>query len=288
MTRELEMEGGADDIDSAQHGGYSPGGGSGGGPDGVAGHGILAVPPGAFVDDSASGPLPSAQGPPRKPRVLETWLVLEFCNRGSLSDAVEKVRGRTRRLPQRKRACAHACVHVRMHVPAAIALLRLRRLSACLPACLLFVCKLVRLLLLLPCVTCTQGLFQLPGKRGPHLAAILATAREVAAAMSYLHHHNVLHGDLTGNNVLLTTSLSDPRGFTAKVRGCMPLASIYADDLCMQLCAHATPATARKHHARMLDSGMNACAQPAGAGLGFWHVAAPNGGAARHRDPHLW
>ena len=52
----------------------------------------------------------------------------------------------------------------------------------------------------------------------PDLAAILATAREVAAAMSYLHHKNMLHGDLTGNNVLLTAAPAEARGFTAKVR----------------------------------------------------------------------
>lgn len=52
----------------------------------------------------------------------------------------------------------------------------------------------------------------------PDMAAILATAREVAAAMSYLHHNNMLHGDLTGNNVLLTAAPGEKRGYTAKVR----------------------------------------------------------------------
>lgn len=52
---------------------------------------------------------------------------------------------------------------------------------------------------------------------GPNIPAILATAREVAAAMTYLHHKNMLHGDLTGNNVLLTAAPSEERGFSAKV-----------------------------------------------------------------------
>lgn len=52
----------------------------------------------------------------------------------------------------------------------------------------------------------------------PDMGAILATAREVAAAMSYLHHNNMLHGDLTGNNVLLTAAPGEKRGYTAKVR----------------------------------------------------------------------
>jgi hypothetical protein len=38
--------------------------------------------------------------------------------------------------------------------------------------------------------------------------------------MRYLHHHNILHGDLTAGNVLLTTvnpAPDNPRGFCAKV-----------------------------------------------------------------------
>ena len=45
------------------------------------------------------------------------------------------------------------------------------------------------------------------------------TLQEVAAAMQYLHRNDVLHGDLTGGNVLLTASDKDTRGFTAKVGG---------------------------------------------------------------------
>ena len=55
----------------------------------------------------------------------------------------------------------------------------------------------------------------------PNLPALLTTAYEVAAAMKYLHTHNILHGDLTSGNVLLSSQrvLSDDlRGFCAKVR----------------------------------------------------------------------
>ena len=38
--------------------------------------------------------------------------------------------------------------------------------------------------------------------------------------MSFLHSRNVLHGDLTGGNVLLTAAPRDPRTFQAKVGGC--------------------------------------------------------------------
>lgn len=51
----------------------------------------------------------------------------------------------------------------------------------------------------------------------PDLVPILATAREVASGMAHLHSMNILHGDLTSLNVLLTSSDIDSRGFIAKV-----------------------------------------------------------------------
>ncbi|KAK9915620.1 hypothetical protein WJX75_001643 [Coccomyxa subellipsoidea] len=51
----------------------------------------------------------------------------------------------------------------------------------------------------------------------PCLATILAVALEIAQGMSFLHERNVVHGDLTGGNVLLTSSEEQPHGFTAKV-----------------------------------------------------------------------
>lgn len=50
-----------------------------------------------------------------------------------------------------------------------------------------------------------------------NLIYILQTAQEISAAMEYLHGHDVVHGDLTGGNVLLQSSDKDGRGFTAKV-----------------------------------------------------------------------
>ena len=51
----------------------------------------------------------------------------------------------------------------------------------------------------------------------PNLIFVLQTLQEIAAAMQYLHSHDIVHGDLTGGNVLLTSSDKDGRGFTAKV-----------------------------------------------------------------------
>lgn len=85
---------------------------------------------------------------------MQTWLVLEFCNRGCVADAVSK------------------------------------------------------------------GWFRKQGSRfEPDLKVILPTAREIAGALSYLHSKNILHGDLTGSNVLLTVTAEGHRGWMAKV-GC--------------------------------------------------------------------
>ena len=50
----------------------------------------------------------------------------------------------------------------------------------------------------------------------PIMSAILETALEVARGMQYLHSHDVLHGDLSSNNVLLVSE-ENSRGFKAKV-----------------------------------------------------------------------
>ena len=44
-----------------------------------------------------------------------------------------------------------------------------------------------------------------------------ATAQEIAGALAYLHSQDLLHGDLTGGNILLASSDADERGFAAKV-----------------------------------------------------------------------
>lgn len=43
------------------------------------------------------------------------------------------------------------------------------------------------------------------------------TALEIASALAYLHSLNILHGDLSGGNILLTSSNKDSRKFTCKV-----------------------------------------------------------------------
>ncbi|GLC36181.1 hypothetical protein PLESTF_001471200 [Pleodorina starrii] len=90
--------------------------------------------------------------------MIQTWILLEFCDKGCLQEAIDRGWLRTER-------------------------------------------------------SALQG--------GPNLAAVLATAREVASALAYLHAANVVHGDLSGWNVMLcssgTAAAEGGRGFVAKV-----------------------------------------------------------------------
>ncbi|DBA90593.1 hypothetical protein WJX77_007250 [Trebouxia sp. C0004] len=87
-------------------------------------------------------------------KVSETWMVLEFCSKGSLQDALDRGWFRTRK-------------------------------------------------------SVMDG--------SADLEAIIMTATEIASAMAYLHSLDILHGDLSSNNVLLACNSDDQRGFTAKV-----------------------------------------------------------------------
>ena len=51
----------------------------------------------------------------------------------------------------------------------------------------------------------------------PDFARIMAAAADVAAGLAYLHQHNVLHGDVTGGNVLLKSTGVGP-AFKARPR----------------------------------------------------------------------
>ncbi|CAK0736720.1 hypothetical protein CVIRNUC_000792 [Coccomyxa viridis] len=85
----------------------------------------------------------------------ETWLVLEYCDKGNLQDAVDR------------------------------------------------------------------GVFVMSRSNAPeqqcNVRSVRETALEIASALAYLHSLNILHGDLSGGNILLTSSNKDTRKFTCKV-----------------------------------------------------------------------
>ena len=53
---------------------------------------------------------------------------------------------------------------------------------------------------------CDKGWFK------DNLAALLSTANNVATAMAFLHSKGIIHGDLSGGNVLLASSNVTPHG----------------------------------------------------------------------------
>jgi serine/threonine protein kinase len=95
------------------------------------------------------------EGAVEKEAELETWLVLEYANRGSLESGIDR------------------------------------------------------------------GWFQSEktstGRGPPSLPVLLHIARTLADAMAYLHNLDIIHGDLCGGNVLLTSSDAVPHRFTCKV-----------------------------------------------------------------------
>lgn len=56
---------------------------------------------------------------------------------------------------------------------------------------------------------------------GPNLLAVLITAKEIAAGLQYLHALDIIHGDLSAYNVMLSSASPDAvlgnRGFVAKI-----------------------------------------------------------------------
>eukprot|EP00884_Botryococcus_braunii_P002388 jgi/Botrbrau1/1214/Bobra.0163s0022.1 len=85
---------------------------------------------------------------------IQLWMLLEFCNRGSLMDAIDK-----------------------------------------------------------GWLRCKKS--QIEGE--PCFKTIVETAFQIASAMEHLHNHGVIHGDLTGGNVLLTDDPTAAHGWMAKV-----------------------------------------------------------------------
>lgn len=57
----------------------------------------------------------------------------------------------------------------------------------------------------------------LDGRIFPDMVTLLLTARNILSGLAYLHSRNIIHGDLKAQNILLATSLTDSRGYIAKL-----------------------------------------------------------------------
>ena len=63
-----------------------------------------------------------------------------------------------------------------------------------------------------------KGFFRKDPMRGTvRMQFLLATAKEIAGGMAYLHSQDLMHGDLTASNIMLASSEKDERHFAAKV-----------------------------------------------------------------------
>lgn len=176
---------------------------------------------------------------------METWAVMEYCNRGTLQAGVDKVcfhssscrlvSALLHALPgsllcqtscDRARLVCLAANRQRAHTPSH----RLPHFAALFLT--LDVAGLVHshLLALKPgpiapahpaLVWRNQGYFRID--RGckppspPNLGAVVTTAAQLASGLTYLHDHDIIHGDLCGGNILLTGDEDQPHGFSCKV-----------------------------------------------------------------------
>lgn len=56
-----------------------------------------------------------------------------------------------------------------------------------------------------------------PGSRHPHMGRIVSVAIQMARGLEHLHKHDVIHGDLKSNNILLKSDPYAPEGVRVKV-----------------------------------------------------------------------
>jgi len=122
---------------------------------------------------------------------LETWLLLEYCNSGSLDGAIQRASS-TRALCCKKSAAGSPTCP-----PSGKLIIRTehtQRLHRC----------------------CESSANKCAGVLKCHPVP-RRTAEEMAAAMCFLHSKDIVHGDLCTLNVLLCSSASDRRGFVAKI-----------------------------------------------------------------------
>ena len=142
-----------------------------------------------IVNDTAGGGLPQLEVVPEGEPLtspLCTALIMEYCDMGSLADAIDcGAFAKAARAAARASGGSSSSRVSDLHQSASGLLPRRMDVAA------------------------TAGT--------PAMRAVYLTLLEVALALRHLHSMNLVHCDVKPANVLLRSSATDPRGFTAKL-----------------------------------------------------------------------
>ena len=159
---------------------------------------------------------------------METWLILEYANRGCLQVQRKAACLRYAKCPLQGRfsSCPHSqqctpqtsCKRSSADVCAGGGVAHLAHNNSAGGS--IFVVQQADGAVLHTQNGIDRGWFQAEkathGRGRPALPVLLHTARTIAAGMAYLHSRDIIHGDLCGGNVLLTVTDALPHRFTAK------------------------------------------------------------------------
>jgi serine/threonine protein kinase len=119
----------------------------------------------------------------------------------------------------------------------------------------------------------------------PSMPSVLRTLREVASGMAFLHSRDIMHCDLTGNNVLLDAAEpgeEDDRGFRARV-GDFGLARVAAGEVSTAsfgTCSHMAPEL-------MTDGLLTRAADVWSFGVIAWEIYTGVRAYVGHRMPNI-
>jgi serine/threonine protein kinase len=140
---------------------------------------------------------------------LETWIILEFCDRGTLDAAVRGGRFYSRRLQLLQQQSQQQPQLVGAESAALLA-------GSGGSGAVVVSPESKSALVATSSLPCSPSKYD-SSITPRDIASIWACLKDVASGLDYLHGLGVMHGDLKPANVLLKSTTSDPRGFVCKV-----------------------------------------------------------------------